>query len=57
MLILFIVLCLQYINYVSSQTLFEYASNGNCTFYKEMEKIKNCGSNGYLISYGRSNFI
>jgi hypothetical protein len=46
-------LCLLYLNSVFSQTLFEYASNGNCTFYREMEKVKNCGSNGYLISYGK----
>lgn len=28
------------------------AAHGDCTFYNELEAIKNCGNNGYLISYG-----
>ena len=53
-LIVVFICVFQYLNNkVSCQTLFEYASNGNCTFYNEIEKIKNCGLNGYLISYGK----
>ena len=28
------------------------AKNGDCQFYKELENIKKCGSNGYPIAYG-----
>ena len=28
------------------------ANEGNCDFYLEMEKLKQCGPTGYLINYG-----
>jgi hypothetical protein len=30
----------------------QLASAGNCEFYNELERIKNCGQTGYLIAYG-----
>ena len=30
----------------------QLASAGNCDFYNELERIKNCGQTGYLIAYG-----
>jgi len=28
------------------------ADKGDCQFYNELEAIKKCGTNGYLIGYG-----
>jgi hypothetical protein len=30
----------------------EKALNGDCSFYNDLEKIKGCGNNGYLLKYG-----
>ncbi len=38
---------------ISGQLLLSnYASWGDCNFYQELEKVKNCGKTGYLIGYG-----
>lgn len=32
--------------------LITLAANGDCNFYLELDAIKNCGVNGYPVSYG-----
>ena len=40
------------LNYVASESLADLAAKGDCKYYQEMEKIKNCGTEGYLTGYG-----
>ena len=39
-------------NYVTHDNLKDLAEIGDCLFYTELEGIKKCGTNGYLINYG-----
>ena len=46
---------LKCINDVYGDTLKEQAQAGDCSFYIELEGVKKCGPNGYLIHYGYIN--